>query len=113
MKLFKVTPSFDDYLKALRQEKIKLAYEIADRIKRERKRKSTVFSDENWGKPVNVQFDREGDILGDISVSQTQQYPKQPESLGANCFGSETESNEPKPKSNQDRLKDIFNEHAE
>jgi phage FluMu protein Com len=76
-KLFKVTPSFDDYLTALRQEKIRLAYDERDRIRRERKRKSTVFPDENWGSEPQT-------IL-------KPQYPKEHENLGANCFGSESD----------------------
>jgi hypothetical protein len=88
--------------------------DLTDRIKkRERKRKSTVFPDENLGKPVNVQFDNQGDILGDIPDNQTQQYPKTERSLGANAWGESNESSEPKPKSNQQRLKDLFGKHAE
>ena len=98
-KHFKTTPSFDDYSKALRQEKIKLAYDERDRLKREHKRKSTVMPDENWG--------------SEPQEAINPQYPKTESSLGVNAWGSSDSSEEPKPRSHQDRLKGLFGEHAE
>lgn len=99
-KHFKTTPSFDDYLKALRQEKIKLAYDERDRIKRERQRKSTVLPDDNFGR--------------EPELTLNPQHPKsENKGFGANAWGSSDNSEEPKPQSNQDRLKDIFGNKAE
>lgn len=61
---------------------------------------------------------RELTILSDSCGSEPQatlkpQYPKTKSSLGANARGSSDSSEEPKPKSNQDRLRDILGEHAE
>jgi hypothetical protein len=113
-KLFHSVPSFDDYMQALRAEKLNQAHERAERIRRGENVRQKQMPDENLGKPVNVQFSNEGDILGDIRTNETAQYPKTERSLGANAFhDSVSEPNEPKPKSNQQRLKDIFGEQAE
>ena len=110
--MFKATPSFGDYLKALRDEKIKLAYDERDRIKRERKRKSSVFPDENCGKPINAEFTNEGDIIS-YKPDRNEQYPKAEQSLGANAWGSSDNREQTKPKSNQDTLKTEFGDRAE
>ena len=99
-KLFKTTPTFDDYLKALRDEKIKLAYDERDRIKRERTRKSSVFPDDNFGR--------------EPELTLNPQYPKsENQGFGANAWGSSNDSEKLKPKSNQQRLKTEFGDRAE
>lgn len=101
-KLFKKTPSFDDYLEALRTEKIKLAHAQALKLKRE-KRKRTVFPDENLGREPYLGREPEP------------QYQKQQETYeGCNIFGSETEFIEPTKLSNQQKLRLTFGEqHTE
>ena len=48
------------------------------------------------------------------SANLRPQYPKQSEQgIGANAWGSSESSEEPKPKSNQDRLKTEFGDRAE
>lgn len=97
-KYFHKKPTFEEYIEALRQEKIRLAYEQRDRIKRERKRKSSTFIDENWGK--------------EPSSTLEPQYPKEKESYGANAWQEPQPQQEPKPLSNQQKLKTEF-DHSE
>jgi hypothetical protein len=70
-------------------------------VQGERKRKqSSVFIDDYWGK--------------EPSANLGPQYPRQSEQgMGANAWDSIDSSEEPKPKSNRDRLKDIFGDRAE
>lgn len=64
-----------------------------------RKKDLGIFSDD-WGREPETRLEL--------------QFPKEPENLrGANAWGESNESSEPKPRSNQDRLKDLFDEHAE
>ncbi len=67
------------------------------------------------GKPVSVEFDHEGNIVSKITYPDTEQYQKYSKNdlMGANAWDSDSEPNEPKPKSNQDRLKDEFGDKAE
>ena len=102
-KRFKAIPSFDDYLKALRQEKLRQAHDEADRLKREQKRKNSIMPDENWGRDV-------------LTTSQTPQYPSETESsmMGVNAFHDLSEFEQPKPrKSNQDIFHDEFGDRSE
>ena len=53
-KLFKNPPSFDNYLSALRNEKLQLAHEQADRIKNLSEKKDLAIFDDNWGREVET-----------------------------------------------------------
>lgn len=86
----------------MRNEKIKLAHEEADRIRRERKRKqSSNFIDDNWGR--------------EPELTLNPQYPRnEDKGMGANAWSSELEQQNDNPKkSNQDRLKDEFGDRVE
>ena len=116
--MFNTIPTFDDYLEALRHEKLELAHEQA-RKERKRKRTLTIF-DDDWGTEINADLSslRNNEGLNKfISEGKIEplkpQYPKEKESLGCNLWGSSDNSEEPKPKSNQERLKEEFGDRAE
>ncbi|MCW4047586.1 MAG: hypothetical protein NWE99_08520 [Candidatus Bathyarchaeota archaeon] len=78
------------------------------------KKKHTVFPDEFWGKPVKVEFTNQGDIneAEPIVYPEKEQYENKTEPIiGANLFGNSQQ--QPKPRSHQDRLKDLFGDKAE
>jgi hypothetical protein len=115
-KLFKSTPTFDDYIEALRNEKLELAHKKAEKLKREKRKKSTKFIDEDWGTDLNIEFDRNREDLG-ISRQSNRPKPqiiKETDTIqGSNLWGSESNYNKPKPKSIQDLFKQEFGSHSE
>jgi len=114
-KLFKKTPSFDDYLEALRTEKIKLAHELR---KEKTSKKIKEMPDENLGEDLGIEFDRDREDLGSTRQSNKPkaQYEKQPESdfMGSNAWHEANPERNPIRKiSIQDRFKAEFFTRAE
>jgi phage FluMu protein Com len=100
-KLFKKNPSFDDYLSALRNEKLQLAQEQADRIKKLSEKKDLTIFDNNWGR--------------EVETSLTSQYDKEAEynGEGSNFGGFASEQQDKPNPSHQDKLKREFGKYIE
>ena len=100
-KLFKKTPSFDDYLSALKNEKLRLADEQADRIRKLSEKKDLTIFDDNWGR--------------EVETSLTSQYDKEAEynGEGSNFGGSASEQQDKLNPSHQDKLKREFGKYVE
>ena len=101
--LFKRNPTFEEYESALRNEKIKLAHEEADKLRHEKSaKKHREMPDENEGREPY------------LGREPQPQYERETESYeGANAWGESTYSNDKPKRSIQDVFRDLDPAHSE